>query len=129
MKYVLIINGDPQQQEEIADALSNRGIACRVAGSEQEAVLSLQDELPALIVWDWPAQDIPAEIFLAVLRQEGFCGSILVCTASLEVEDIPFDLLLQKPFDLDLLSRTIGRMLIEVASLTRQARLCELTGA
>lgn len=129
MNYVLIINGDPEQQEAIADSLSSRGIACRVADSEHQAILALQEDLPAVIVWDWPAQDIPPEIFLAVLRQEGFCGSILVCAASLEVEDIPFDLLLQKPFELELLSRTVGRLLIEVAGLNRRTRLCELSGA
>jgi hypothetical protein len=88
----------------------------------------LQEEMPLLIVWDWPAQDIPPEIFLAVLRQEGFCGTVLVCAPTLDVDDIPFDLLLQKPYELDLLTSTVGRLLVE-ETRTHGHRFCGVPGA
>jgi hypothetical protein len=124
MNYVLVINGDKRQREAIAAGFDNAGIPFRAAGSEQEAVLSLQEELPALIVWDWPAQDIPPEIFLAVLRQEGFCGSVLVCAPDLDVDDIPFDLLLQKPYRMNLLASTVSNLLIEEIGRDRAKRYC-----
>jgi hypothetical protein len=115
MSYALIINGDSAQREEITTRLSEADVLFRAAESEHEAVLMLQEEMPLLIVWDWPVQDIPPEIFLAVLRQEGFCGTVLVCAPTLDVDDIPFDLLLQKPYEIDLLTSTVGRLLVEEA--------------
>jgi hypothetical protein len=127
MSYALIINGNTAQREEITTRLSEADVLFRAAGSEHEAVLMLQEEMPVLIVWDWPAQDIPPEIFLAVLRQEGFCGTVLVCAPTLEADDIPFDLLLQKPYELDLLTSTVGRLLLEEARTPRH-RFCGVPG-
>jgi DNA-binding response OmpR family regulator len=124
MNNVLIINADIEEQEAIVAGLQARGISSRHAASEYEAVIAMQEQLPEIIIWDWPVRDIAPEIFLAILRQEGFSGTILICSASVNVEGIPFDLLFRKPYELDHLTKTVGKLLAEA-----DHPACNLRGA
>jgi DNA-binding NtrC family response regulator len=128
MNYVLLINGDETQRELVGARFDGAAIPYRMAASEHEAILALQEDMPAMIVWDWPTQDMPAEIFLALLRQEGFCGSVLLCAPTLQVDGVPFDYLLQKPLDTVLLTTTVSNVLLDEAGRYRR-RFCEANGA
>jgi DNA-binding response OmpR family regulator len=111
--YALLINQDRLQGEAIVAALTDAGIESRLAGSQLDAVPLLQEEQPAVLLWDWPAGDIPAEIFIALLRQEGFGGALVVCASSLDARGLPYDVLICKPFDMNHLTATVGRLICE----------------
>ena len=113
MTYALLINKDRLQGEVIAAALEFDGIPSRVAGSELEAIGVLQGELPAIVVWDWPSRIVPAEIFVAMLRSEGFEGYFVVCARTLDLDGLPYDVLISKPFDLEFLVSTVRRLMFQ----------------
>jgi CheY-like chemotaxis protein len=115
MTYALIINRNYAQREAIAAALGAEGISTWLAHSELHAIEAIQEEQPALVLWDWPAKDIAPEIFMAVLRQEGFTGPLVVCSSSLELDAVPYDVLLHKPYVLDFLVSTVEKLLLEAS--------------
>ena len=116
MSYVLIINNDAEVGEEIMDVLAEARVEGRLATSETEAVQHLQDESPELIVWDWPTVDIPGEIFVALLRQEGYKRPLVVCSSSFDLDGLPFDAVVWKPVQLEALARTVTRLIIQADS-------------
>jgi CheY-like chemotaxis protein len=115
MTYALIINRNYTERELIAAELGAEGISTWLAHSEQHAIDAIQEELPAVIIWDWPARDIPPEVFMAVLRQEAFSGPLVVCSSSLELDGVPYDVLIHKPYVMDFLVTTVERLLPEAS--------------
>ena len=113
MAYVLVINRDPVQREAIATGLDSSGIRSRTADSETESIRLIEEEPPAVVLWEWPATLVPAEIFIALLRQEGFAGSLVICSEELDVQGVPYDALVCKPFELSKLVTTVRRLLPE----------------
>lgn len=113
MAYTLLINGDPEYLKMLTAALEAEGISFRVALNEEQAVRAMQDALPDVIVWDWPVNTIPPEIFLAVMRQEKFDGSLVICAPGQDADAMPYDVLIHKPVELGYVFQTIVRQLQE----------------
>jgi DNA-binding NtrC family response regulator len=115
MTYVLLINKDRAARLRVAAALSSDRLAIEAAESPEAAICLMQQELPGAIVWDWPTFGISPEIFVAVLRQEGFSGPLIICAHSTDLNGIPYDILIRKPVALDSLVKTVLDQLAEDA--------------
>jgi len=124
MTCALIVNRDSVQREAIIDALEAEGINSLGARSDQHAVVLLAHASPALIVWDWPAGEMPPEVFLAIARQGGFHGPLVVCSDTFDLDGVPYDLLLRKPFEVGQLVSAIERLVVLVCGDHPRTETC-----
>jgi CheY-like chemotaxis protein len=91
--------------------LGPEGYDLRLASSRQEALQSIEREMPDALVMDYlMTGPSPAE-FIDRARSSGFTGPILLCTALHEEIELPVDDVLLKPFDPDVLASKLAALL------------------
>jgi len=120
-RHILIVEDDPAISTVMSDVLVSAGYRTSVAVDGAEAVTLSHVLRPDLIVMDLMMPRLTGGEAAAKLR-EGFPTEkipILAVSAVSDVADLadilPFDAIIQKPFDLDELLSEVERLLAAVA--------------
>lgn len=102
---VLVVEDDRPTRELLGTILANEGIACHLTSNGHEAMRSIQEDTPAMVILDLHLPSVQGEAVGAAMRIEvGRALPILVISASLEqtaAERIGAYAFLGKPFELD----------------------------
>src|SRR5687768_8302383 len=120
-RHILIVEDDPSISTVVADFLSSAGYRTSIARDGAEAVALSNLLRPDLIVMDLMMPRLTGGEAAAKLR-EGFTTEnipILAVSAVSDIADLadilPFDDVIQKPFDLDQLLSVVERLLASAA--------------
>jgi DNA-binding response OmpR family regulator len=116
LKRVLVVDDEPTIRELIADALREAGLAAETAANGADALRRMHHQRPHAIVLDlmMPILDGAGFRELMRLNQRYADIPILVVTAAYGAEEAAAGIgaaaCLTKPFDLDELVETVGRL-------------------
>lgn len=114
---VLVVEDEPAQRELIAGILRREGHLIREAGSAEEALASLAEEIPDLVLCDWKMPGRTGGELLADLRRRGVAAGFVIMTAygsiahAVEAMRLGADDYLAKPFEREALLLTVRRVL------------------
>ena len=108
---VLAIEDDPPTARIMRLILETEGFTLQVAGSRDEALIAIQDEAPDVVIMDYLMEGLSPSDFVRQLRDDGFVGPILLCTAFHEDVDLDVDGVLLKPFEPDELPKRLRELL------------------
>jgi two-component system phosphate regulon response regulator PhoB len=88
-KNVLVIDDEPAIREMIAFSLAHSGLTVQLAGNPQEALESMSDQKPDLILMDWMLPDISGLQLTRRFRKDPFSQDIpiIMLTARVTEED------------------------------------------
>ena len=114
---VLVVDDDPIIRETMAAALGDEGYAVKVAGDGHQALATLREWRPDLIVLDLMMPVMDGFAFRSAQRGVDGCSDIPVVVLSAahnvrsRVGELAPAAVFPKPFDLDEVLDTIGRLL------------------
>ena len=100
-KTVLLVDDDAPTRRVISLILRQAGYELREALSREDALVALENSLPAVVVMDYMMPGLEPRQFIDQVRARGFGGPIVLCTALSSPPDLPVDGVLLKPFDPD----------------------------
>lgn len=111
---ILVVDDDPSIRETVAEILELEGYAVQTAGNGVEALSSIEQTRPQLVLLDMRMPQLDGWGFAAKLKERGIRLPILVMTAAQDARtwasEIGADGFLSKPFDLtDLLAAVAHR--------------------
>ncbi len=111
---ILVVDDDPSIRGLVAEMLDLEGYPVHTAANGAEALAAVEQEQPALVLLDMRMPVMDGWAFARETRRRGLALSILVMTAAQNArrwaDEISADGYLAKPFDLDDLLRTVGRL-------------------
>ena len=110
---VLVVDDDEAIRETLRALLEDEGYAVREAANGAEALVSLEQERPAVVLLDMRMPIMDGWAFAAALRDRGIRVPIAVMTAAQDArkwcDEIGGDACLPKPFDFDAMLAVVGR--------------------
>jgi CheY-like chemotaxis protein len=115
VSYVLVVDDDPAIRGLVADALRGEGFTVDLAAHGREALDAMRARRPATVILDLMMPVMDGFSFMEACHQEHLCQDvpILVISAAQDalrrLEDVPVHACLAKPFDLDLLIKTVSQ--------------------
>lgn len=110
-RFVLIVDDDVAQCEEIADFFQNRGISTEICTDPAEAVAIIEKQHPALVILDIKMPGMNGVRVSQVVRFLNYRGAILLMSGDLEairsanIEHPDVFAVIDKPVPLPLLER------------------------
>jgi DNA-binding response OmpR family regulator len=111
---ILIVDDDKALLRLMALILSTEALPVQVASCAEDALRSLDESPPDLIVLDMNMPEIDGRAFHNLARAHGYEGPVIVCSAygaGVAQQEIGADGALPKPFDPELLVGMIRRLL------------------
>jgi CheY-like chemotaxis protein len=120
---VLLVEDDAAVRSTLAAILHDEGCDIIIAPNGFDALVSLEQHIPDIIVLDWMMPVVDGQHFLQALRQDyGQRTPVLVISAGRVSPETALaagaDAYLQKPFDIDELMRVLGE-LVDRSTLDR----------
>jgi CheY-like chemotaxis protein len=100
-RTVLLVDDDAPTRRVISLILRQAGYGLTEALSREDALIALEDALPAVVLMDYMMPGLEPRQFINEVRARGFGGPIVLCTALSSPPDLPVDGVLLKPFDPD----------------------------
>jgi two-component system response regulator MtrA len=100
-RTVLLVDDDAPTRRVISLILRQAGYEFREALSRENALVALEDSMPAVVLMDYMMPGLEPGEFIVQVRARGFGGPIVLCTALNSPPDLPVDGVLLKPFDPD----------------------------
>jgi CheY-like chemotaxis protein len=110
-KLVLLIDDDPPTTRVMRLILEPEGYALNVVSDREEALMSLTDQRPAVVIMDYLMAGLGPAEFIEQARGSGFDGPILLCTALHQDLGLAVDDVLLKPFYPDELTKRLAALL------------------
>ncbi len=110
-RKVLLVDDDEPTSRLIQLILGLEGYTVSVSQTREEALVVAQETSPDLVITDYLMRGLDAVSFLAQLREQGFSGPILLCTAFHDDLDLETDGVLRKPFDPNDLTKKVKALL------------------
>jgi CheY-like chemotaxis protein len=112
---VLLVEDDAAVRSTLAAILHDEGCDIIIAPNGFDALVSLEQHIPDIIVLDWMMPVVDGQHFLQALRQDyGRRTPVLVISAGRVSPETALaagaDAYLQKPFDIDELMRVLGEL-------------------
>ena len=112
---ILVVDDDPAIRTVVAEVLADEGYAIRTASNGEEALRTIDEATPALVLLDMRMPVMDGWGFASALRDRGFDLPILVMTAAQDAAQWAREVgavgALAKPFDLndllDIVERTL----------------------
>lgn len=86
-KNILLVEDDLALQEALVDTLELNGYKVRTAASAEQAMLAVQEQIPALILTDVQLGGLSGLQLLTSLQRQGYDIPILMMTAYAQVDD------------------------------------------
>jgi CheY-like chemotaxis protein len=116
MKHILVVDDDPTILNLVVEVLSGAGYQVSAAQDGLEAMDSLADGCPDLIITDvnMPVIDGGTLVGIMRAREETRYAPVLGITALTDLRranDAYFTDIIHKPFDIDELVQAVGRLL------------------
>ena len=114
MGPILVVDDDPAIRTTVAEMLEFEDFDVRTACNGREALDSLEDETPSVVLLDMRMPVMDGWGFARELRERGVELPIVVMTAAQSAEqwcrEIGAEACLSKPFDMDQLLDTVERV-------------------
>ncbi|HSL18601.1 MAG TPA: sigma-54 dependent transcriptional regulator [Methylomirabilota bacterium] len=114
---VLVVEDEAAQRRLMAEILAREGFSVRAAGTVDEALAAIDDEVPDLVLCDWrmPGRD-GGELLAEVRRRALGCGFVVMTAYgsiahAMEAVRLGADDYLSKPFERDALLLAVRRVL------------------
>jgi DNA-binding response OmpR family regulator len=85
--HILVIDDDPRLREIVADFLRDEGFEVDTAGTGAQAIQSIEDHRPALVLLDVHLPDMNGHELILELRRRGVEPPIVVMTAASDASD------------------------------------------
>jgi two-component system NtrC family response regulator len=114
---VLVVEDEAAQRTIIADILSRNQYTVREAGSVDEALAAIEEDIPDLVLCDWRMPGRNGGELLREIKQQGWGSAFVVMTAygsiahAVDAIHLGADDYLAKPFERDTLLLALRRVL------------------
>src|SRR5690606_670444 len=100
---ILVVDDDEPMLRVLRVSIELSGHTTLVASSREKALETLEAESPDLILMDYRMGGMAPETFITTVRESGFEGPIVLCTAMDQNPGLDVDDVLFKPFNPEVL--------------------------
>jgi DNA-binding response OmpR family regulator len=108
---VLLVEDDAATARMMRLILEPEGYELRIASDRDDALAAVSARLPNAVIMDYYTSGTAPDSFITEIRQRGFTGPIVLCTALSDPPALAVDDVLLKPFDPDELPRRLAILL------------------